>query len=117
MAQRLNLPGVIFHWLNTRCAKDAWTKRANRRLKNRKAFIMGFFYAIDELMPEKFHQPGLLPSFQVYRDEVLLRGGKLITKTLDTKSLSAKSLTAGYKAGQKQSINHAIRGTDKPLIS
>ena len=114
-AEACDLAIYVFVYL-VRCAKAAWNNRVNRRLKNRPAFIIGFFCAIDEMIPEKFHQPGLMPAFQAYRDEVLLRGGKLITKTLDAKTLPAKSLTAGYKAGQQQSINQAIRGTDKPLI-
>jgi len=105
----------VFVYL-VRCAKSAWKKRENRRLKNRAAFIYGYFLSIDELMPKKFHQPGLVPSFVSYRDAVLLQGSKLITRNIAPKSTPIKSLTAGYKAGQKTGINNAIRGTDKPLI-
>lgn len=105
----------VFVYL-VRCAKSAWKNRANKRLKNRSAFILGFFCGIEAHMPPKFHQPGLLPSFQAYRDEVLLSGGKLITRNLAPKKLPIKSLTAGYQAGKSNGINNAIRGTDKPLI-
>jgi hypothetical protein len=105
----------VFVYL-VRASKSAWKNRANKRLKNRSAFIMGFFFGIDEHFPEKFHQDGLLPSFQAYRDEVLLSGGKLITRQIAPKTISVKSLSAGWKAGKNKGINNAIRGTDKPLI-
>lgn len=105
----------VFVYL-VRCAKSAWKNRANKRLKNRSAFILGFFCGIEQHIPPKFHQPGLLPSFQAYRDEVLLSGGKLIFRKIAPKKMPIKSLSAGYSEGRKTGINNAIRGTDKPLI-
>jgi hypothetical protein len=111
-----DLAVYVFVYL-VRCAKSSWKNRANKRLKNRDAYIYGFFLGIDELMPEKFHQPGLLPAFNAYRDEVLLGGSsQLITKRIAPKNTPIKSLTAGYMAGKKNGINNAIPGTDKPLI-
>ncbi len=106
----------VFVYL-VRCARNAWKNRANKRLRNRESYIYGFFLAIHELMPPKFHQPGLVPSFQSYKEEVLLTGGRLITRTIAPKSIPVKSLTAGYMAGKRNGINNSIRGTDKPLIS
>lgn len=100
-----------------RSAKSAWRQRTNKRLRNREAFIYGFFLAIDELMPPKFHQPGLVASFTAYRDEVLLQGSKLITRQIAPKSIPTRSLTSGYMAGKRNGINNSIRGTDNPLIS
>jgi len=99
-----------------RCARTAWKNRANKRLKNRASFIYGFFLGIDELLPAKFHQPGLLPAFKAYRDEFLLRGEKLVNKTITLKKAPVKALSAGYHAGRKTSIHQAIRGNN-PLLS
>lgn len=106
----------VFVYL-VRCAKSAWKHRANKRLKKRSSFIFGFFLGIEQQLPTKFHQPGLVPAFQAYRDEVLLQGSKIITRSIAPKSSAIKSLTAGYMAGQKSKINNAIRGTNQPLIS
>lgn len=100
-----------------RCARAAWKNRSNKRLRNRESFIFGFFLAIEDLMPTKFHQPGLVPSFKAYTEEVLLQGAKLITRGIAPKSVPLRALTAGWIAGKSNGINQPIRGTDKPLIS
>lgn len=105
----------VFVYL-VRCARNAWKTRPNKRLRNRESFIYGFFLAINELMPPKFHQPGLVPSFKSYTEEVLLQGAKLITKRVAPKSAPIKALAAGFRAGQSNGINNAIRGTEKNLI-
>ena len=105
----------VFVYL-VRCSRNAWKNRHNKRLRNRESFIYGFFLAIDKLMPPKFHQPGLMPSFKSYTEEVLLQGCKLITRPIAPKSTPVKSLTAGFRSGMNNGINNAIRGTDKPLI-
>lgn len=116
-AETCDLAVYVFVYL-VRAAKKAWTNRDNKRLKNRKAFIFGFMMGIDELMPPKFHQPGVIPSFKAYRDEVLLSGGgELITRSAKPKKTPSRAVYAGYRAGKNTGINNAIRGTDKPLIS
>ena len=115
-AETCDLAIYVFVFI-VRCAKSAWKNRANKRLKNREAFIFSFIMGIDELMPPKFHQPGIVPSFKTYRDEVLLSGGsKLITRASSPKNLPSRATAAGYRAGKNNGINNAIRGTDKPLI-
>lgn len=106
----------VFVYL-VRCARNAWKNRPNKRLKNRESFIYGFFIAIDELMPPKFHQPGLVPSFKAYTEEVLLTGGKLTSRSVAPKSLPLKALTAGWMAGKNNGIHNAIRGTEQNLIA
>lgn len=106
----------VFVYL-VRCARSAWKKRINKRLRNRESFIFGFFLAIDELMPPKFHQPGLVPAFKSYTEEVLLQGRKIITRKIAPKSAPVKSLTAGYLAGKNNGIHAPIRGTEYPLIA
>lgn len=106
----------VFVYL-VRSAKSAWKNRTNKRLKNRESFIFGFFLAIEELMPPTFHQPGLVPSFRAYTEQVLLSGRKIITKPVAPKSTTIKSLTSGWIAGQKNGIHAPLRGTSTPLLS
>jgi hypothetical protein len=106
----------VFVYL-VRCAKSAWKNRTNKRLKNRESFIFGFFLAIEELMPPTFHQPGLVPSFQSYTEQVLVSGRKIITKPVAPKSTTIKALSSGWIAGQKNGIHAPIRGTTTPLLS
>lgn len=106
----------VFVYL-VRCARHAWKNRANKRLRNRSSFIFGFFLAIDQLMPPKFHQAGLIPAFKTYTEEVLLCGAKVITRRVAPKSTPVKSLTAGFLAGKQNGIYAPIRGTSQPLIS
>jgi hypothetical protein len=115
--EQCDLAIYVFVYL-VRCAKSAWRNRSNKRLKNRDAFIFGFMIAIDDLMPPRFHQPGIVPAFKAYTEAVLLSpGSKLTTRPCAPKNTPVKSLTAGWLAGKRNGINPAIRGTDKPLIA
>jgi hypothetical protein len=101
----------VFVYL-VRCARSAWKNRPNKRLRNRESFIFGFFLAIDRLMPPKFHQPGLVPSFEAYTENILLKGSRMITKSIAPKSTPIKSLAAGFRAGESNGINAPLRGSD-----
>jgi hypothetical protein len=100
-----------------RAANQAWRNRANKRLRDRRAFIIGFIAAIDRMMPEKFHQPGLVVVADRYIEGVILTG-KTGIKITDVKGpkkpLSDKAFRDGFIEGTGAGINNALRGT-KPL--
>lgn len=98
--------------------RTAWRKRGNKRLKDRDAFLKGFSVAINQLMPDAFHRPGLILSAEKYVQDVIL-GGDPNVKLTNLKSPKAKSDKAffnGFDAGHKAGIRNAIRGTNQPLL-
>lgn len=96
----------------------AWRKRANRRLRDRKSFLRGYATAIDQLMPEVFHQPGLVLNTSAYIAAVLNpSGAKIREVSRGDERVSEAAAAAGWQAGKRGGIHNAIRGTDKPLIA
>jgi hypothetical protein len=101
-----------------RAMSAAWRKRANRRLRDREAFIRGYAVAIDRAMPAVFHQPGLVVSSGDYIERVFASpGSKLSSFGAKPKKLSDASFREGFVTGAEAGIRNAIRGTDKPLIA
>jgi hypothetical protein len=100
-----------------RSMNAAWRTRANRRLRDRRAFIRGYAIAVDRAMPAVFHQPGLVLSADAYIAEVLASPGCKITQIggKDSK-LSDAAFREGFITGTGAGIRNALRGTDKPLI-
>lgn len=104
----------------TRAMNQAWRTRINRRLRDRESFIRGFAYAVDQIMPEKFHQPALIVVTERYIDGVILAG---MNNVKDAplkpfkKNLSDSALREGIAAGKKAGIHNAVRGTNTELIA
>lgn len=98
-----------------RAANSAWKNRSNKRLRDRTAFISGFISAIDRMMPEKFHQPGLVVAADRYIEGVILAGKtgiKITGLKTPKKPLSEKAFRDGYIEGTGAGINNALRGTE-----
>lgn len=101
-----------------RSMNTAWRKRANRRLRDREAFIRGYAVAIDRAMPAVFHQPGLVLSSDSYIERVFMSPGTKITEFGGKAAkLSDAAFREGFVTGTDAGIHNAIRGTDKPLIA
>lgn len=89
----------------------AWRKRANKRLKNRRAFIDGFAAAIYEQMPEEFRGRGLVEIDAAAYFITHIKPGATLSKMgqLSARASSA-SLTAGWIAGKRHAIRNALEG-------
>ncbi len=109
---QVELASYVYVYLS-RALASAWLHRTNRRLSDRKAFMMGFCAAISELLPSVFPQTGLVVSIQSYIDDVLIPPGAVVknAKPLGLKRISQTAAQAGYAAGEKAGIRNAIRGT------
>ena len=101
-----------------RASRAAWRKRLNRRLRDRSAFLRGYFVAIDRAMPAVFHRPGLVLSVDSYIQATFASPGtKLSVSSPKPAKLSDAAFREGFVTGTEAGIHNAIRGTDKPLIS
>jgi hypothetical protein len=102
-----------------RSMSRAWTKRENKRLRDRVSFLRGYAYSIGRLMPAAFPNPGLILSAKAYIETVLLGGTpglKMVETKQPKKNLSQSALLAGLRAGKDAGIRNAIHGTNTPQI-
>ena len=106
----VEIAGYCFTYLR-RTMATAWRKRANKRIKNRRAFIDGFAAAIYEQMPEEFRGRGLVDiDAAAYFITVISPGATLaMMGQLATRGSSA-ALTAGFVAGRRHGIRNALEG-------
>lgn len=107
---------VYTYTVRTMCR--AWRTRENKRLRDRNAFLRGFAAAMNRLMPEVFHRPGLILCAKKYVEEVICVGpGYGKTTTIGApKGKSDRAFSDGVKAGRNAGIRNAIRGTAQPLL-
>lgn len=106
------LASYVYEYL-VRAMRRAWRTRSNKRMRDRDSFLRGFAAAIEDLMPETFHQPGLTLCADKYIHDVILRGsGSKMTTLASPKAKSDKAFFHGLKAGSKAGIRNALRGSD-----
>lgn len=117
LPEQIALASYVYTYL-VRTMRTAWRKRTNKRLRDRDAFLKGFSIAINQLMPETFHRPGLILSAEKYIDNILIgTDPNVIRQSLKAPSANSdKALQHGYQAGHKAGIRNAIRGTSQPLL-
>lgn len=95
-----------------RVLRQAWLKRANRRLRDRESFLRGFAVAIREQLPEVFPQDGLILSSKAYIEQQIIGpNGRIREIGGKPKPLADSSFINGYRAGKKAGIRNAIPGT------
>jgi hypothetical protein len=106
--EQVSLASYVYEYL-VRSMRRAWRTRTNKRLKDRHAFLRGFATAIDGMMPETFHRPGLVLCAEKYIQDVILHGSDAKMTTLKTPSgRSTKSFIHGLAAGRNAGIRNAI---------
>ncbi len=106
------LASYVYDYL-VRTMRRAWRTRANKRLRDRDAFLSGFAAAINSLMPDTFHRPGLILCADKYIAEVILAGSRAKLTTLKGPAMkSTKAFLNGHKAGLNAGIRNALRGSD-----
>lgn len=101
-----------------RTMRAAWRNRTNRRLRDRDSFLRGFAQAVESMIPEKFHQPGLVVSSKRYIEGVLL-GPDAKLKTIGggkPAKISDAAFFQGYRDGKKAEIHNAVRGSNHELL-
>ena len=102
-----------------RAMRAAWRNRTNRRLRDRDSFLRGFALGVETMIPEKFHQTGLVLCTKRYVEGVILAGKNAkITpiKTGGKKKLSDRSFFEGYRDGKITGIHNAVRGSNTELL-
>jgi hypothetical protein len=117
LPEQIDLASYVYTYL-VRTMRSAWRKRANRRLRDREAFLKGFACAINRLMPAAFHRPGLILSAEKYVQDVLIGTDPNVklSSLKGPEAKSDKSFHHGFEAGDKAGIRNAIRGTSQPLL-
>lgn len=112
--EQIQLASYVYTYL-VRTMRAAWRNRSNKRLRDRDAFLRGFTAAINNLMPEAFHRPGLIVRADTYIKDIIVGDDPNVKmQTLaGPKAKSDKAFIHGHAAGSKAGIRNAIRGTDK----
>ena len=96
-----------------RVLRQSWRGRANKRLRDREAFLRGFTQAIGRKLPKVFPQDGLVLSSEAYIAAKLLPPGAKITRIAEgKKSLADSAYRDGFMAGVDTEIHNAIQGSD-----
>jgi len=95
-----------------RSMRQAWRKRANRRLRDREAFLTGYDSAISRLMPRVFRNEGLVLSAKAYIETALSSPHSKITQLRSVgEKVSPRAFTDGYLAGKAAGIRNGIERT------
>lgn len=115
--EQIQLASYCYTYL-VRTMRAAWRNRANRRLRDRDAFLRGFAEAIHSLMPAAFHRPGLILRTDSYIKDIIVGNDPhaRMEQLKGPKANSSKAWMNGHWAGSKAGIRNAIRGTDKLSI-
>lgn len=113
LPEQVALASYVFTYLvRTMCR--AWRTRENKRLRDRNAFLRGFAAAMNRLMPEVFHRPGLILCAANYVEDVICTGGNYgkMTSISTPKAKSDRAFSQGLEAGRKAGIRNALRGSE-----
>lgn len=113
LPEQVALAAYVYTYLQRTMCR-AWRTRENKRLRDRNAFLRGFAAAMNRLMPEVFHRPGLILCSQKYVEDVICvgPGWSKTTSLAPPKAKSEAAFSHGLEAGRKAGIRNALRGSD-----
>lgn len=107
----VSLAGYVFEYLRKTMAR-AWRTRPNRRLRDRRAFLIGFAVSIHDSIPEEFRNRAMITDAEAeaYAIEKIFGSGTSITtaKPSKRKPISGKAVLAGRAAGRAAGIRNAL---------
>jgi hypothetical protein len=118
--QHITIAGYVFEFLIGEFRR-AWTRRANKRLKKRKAFIYGCYVAVFSKLLERFERPqsnqpelALELSLSARREKYIEENfGEMSSSKIAPKARTSMAAQHGLRAGQSIEIRPAVNGNHR----